>query len=469
MSFGRLRRLLATSGFRHSALAALLFAVAALAVFGAMYWAATSFMARQADDSVEAQVVSLLEDDRPAGAAELAEMVKERQTSPGTREFLYLLEDGHGRRLAGTLPEMVPVPGWQTLPLAGKWAQDDDSHALRAFGKILPGGMFLLVGRDIYELDEVADFMEQAFGIGFVATLVLAISGGLLAGAGFLGRLDAITRTSRQIMAGDLSQRIPLGRGNDDFTRLAVVVNAMLDRIQALMEGMGQVTNDIAHDMRTPLFHLRQRLERARSGTKTSAEYEAAIDGALADMDRVLDTFSALLRIAQISSGRRRAGFVATDLTEIVRTIAETYMPVAEDSGRTLSATIARDVTVEGDRHLLTQMLANLMENALKHTPPGTAIGLELAAAAPEGGPAVVVTDTGPGIPETERANVFRRFYRLDASRSTPGSGLGLSLVAAVAELHGAVARLDDNGPGVRAGIYWRRPQGVPVDAAPQA
>ena len=458
-----LPRLFTTPSFRISVLSAALFSVAALVVFGTVYWAATGFMARQVDGSIVAQFASLRADGHAADRSRLAEAVERRLASPGDREYHYLLLDGLGHKLAGSLPAMAPKEGWQTLPLPDVKSDDGDEHALRALGKTLPDGSFLLIGRDVYDLDEVTDFMEQAFAAGFALTLVVAVAGGALVSAGFLRRLDDITRTSREIMAGDLSRRIPVGRGNDDFARLSANLNGMLERIQALMEGVRQVTDDIAHDMRTPLTRLRHRLERARTGARTVAEFEAAIDGALAETDALLDTFAALLRIAQIASGSRRAGFVATDLSAVARTIAETFAPVAEDDGRVLTATIADGVTIEGDRHLLTQMLANLVENALKHTPPGCRVHIALGRA--DGGPCLVVTDDGPGIPAADRDKVFRRFYRLDASRHTAGSGLGLSLVAAVAELHGAGVSLDDNRPGLRAGVCWPNPRPRPGPA----
>ncbi len=451
----RLPRLLRTPSFRLSLISAALFGAAAVLVFGVMYWEATGFMARQIDGSIGTQMTALAEDERTGGPAHLADVVTRRQSAPGTQEFVYLVLDAGGTRLAGNLPISPPRAGWQTVALPDQGGDDPDDHALRALGKRLEDGTFVVVARDTHELDEVADFMEHTFAAGFAVTLAVAIGAGLLVSAEFLRRLDSITRTSVEIMAGDLSRRIPLSGGTGDFDRLAGNLNGMLDRIEALMDGMRQVTTDIAHDMRTPLTRLRHRLEQARTGARTAGEFKAALDRALGETDTILETFAALLRIAQISSGMPRTGLSPVDLGAIAATIAETYGPVAEDEKHTLTATITDGVVVPGDSHLLTQMLANLVENALKHTPSGSAITLAVRANEPGRGPVLVVADNGPGIPEDERSKVFRRFYRLGASRTTPGNGLGLSLVAAIAERHGASVLLEDNEPGLRATVAW--------------
>jgi len=225
-------------------------------------------------------------------------------------------------------------------------------------------------------------------------------------------------------------------------------LNEMLDRIQLLMDGLRQVSNDIAHDLRTPLTRLRQKLDMARTKATTVADYEVAVEKAIAETDEILDTFGALLRIAEIEAGTRRAAFAAIDLSNVLQTIVETYTAVAEDQQHVLLSHIADGLTVKGDRQLLTQMIANVVENALRHTPAGTRIEIELTG--PPAAPVCTISDDGQGIPESERRKVLQRFYRLDSSRATPGSGLGLSLVAAVAELHRITVEIDDNEPGLR-------------------
>jgi signal transduction histidine kinase len=283
--------------------------------------------------------------------------------------------------------------------------------------------------------------------------LVLGIGGGLLLSAAFLRRVDMITRTADAIIAGDLSRRIERTGSGDDLDHLSATLNAMLDRITGLMENLRQVSNDIAHDLRTPLTRLRQDLEVAQKRDLSAADLRRAIESAGVEADVLLETFSALLRIAQIEAGSRRSAFRAVDLSDVVRTVADAYAPAVEESGRALISEIAAALEVSGDRGLLSQLFVNLVENALHHTPPGTAITLRLTR-----GPVGVVAevaDTGLGIPAEERGKVFRRFYRLERSRTTPGSGLGLSMVAAIVDLHHAAIELLDNKPGLRVVIRF--------------
>ena len=265
--------------------------------------------------------------------------------------------------------------------------------------------------------------------------------------------MDSVTRTAEAIIAGDLSQRIALAGSGDDFDRLSTTLNLMLDKIQNLLENLRQVTNDIAHDLRTPLARLRQQLEDTRIRASTSADYELAIDRAITEADTLLDTFSALLRIAQIEAGVRRSSFRSVDLSDVMRRVAEAYGPALEDSGRFLVTDIADMVAIVGDRELLVQLIANLVENALRHTPTGTTVTMRLSRA--DGRACAEISDNGPGIPEDERNRVFRRFYRLERSRTTPGNGLGLSLVAAIVELHDAAIEIADSAPGMKVTIRF--------------
>jgi signal transduction histidine kinase len=260
-------------------------------------------------------------------------------------------------------------------------------------------------------------------------------------------RIDAINETSRDIMQGDLSRRVPTDDRGDDFDELANNLNRMLERIEQLMEAVRQVSDNIAHDLRTPLTRLRTRLELARSGTDLQEEPREAIDKAVEDAEELLATFNALLRIARIESGSRRSGFARVELTELVRDLAELYEPLAVEKSQRLAVAVDGTVNIEGDRDLLFQAAANLVDNAIKYSPQGGRI--ELSAKLRSGRPEIAVADTGPGIPTDIREKVFQRFFRCDDSRSTPGSGLGLSLVRAVAELHGARISLEDNEPGL--------------------
>ena len=269
--------------------------------------------------------------------------------------------------------------------------------------------------------------------------------------SGLLRRVEAISSTSRAIISGDLSQRIAIHGSGDEFDRLASSLNDMLDWIESLIEGMRQVSDNIAHDLRTPLTHLRQRLENVRIKSRSGAEYEAAIDRSIADTDAILQTFGALLRIAQIESRAQQLAFAELDLSEVLTTMVEVYEPAAQERQQRLLSRIDPGLITYGDRELMAQMIANLIENAIRHSPAATSI--EVSASRSGDGVKIIVADSGPGIPECEHERVFQRFYRLDRSRATPGSGLGLSLVAAIATLHRVKIRLDDNRPGLRVSI----------------
>jgi signal transduction histidine kinase len=278
-------------------------------------------------------------------------------------------------------------------------------------------------------------------------TLLLAIATGVLVGGRFVRRIDTIGRTSRAIMEGDLSARIPVRGNSDEIDALVIGLNAMLERIQLLLDGLRQVSSDIAHDLRTPLGRLRQRLEDAREHATSTAEYQAATEAAIGEADSLLEIFSALLRIAQIEAGAQKSGFTTVDLSALIRSIGEAYEPSAEDSQHRLKVDAADGIVLTGDRQLLAQLFSNLVENALSHTPAGSTVRLVLRSTA--AGFEAEIADDGPGIPPEEREKVFDRFYRLDRSRTTKGSGLGLALVKAIASLHGLSLRLEDRKPGL--------------------
>jgi len=268
----------------------------------------------------------------------------------------------------------------------------------------------------------------------------------------FRARLDRVAAVCREIMDGQLSLRVPARASGDEIDLLAGSVNAMLDRIVGLMETLKQISVDVAHDLRTPLARLRQGLESTKFKAKTTTDYATAVDKAIGEADTILDTFSALLRIAELEAGTRRAAFKTVDLSRLFETVADAYTPPAEENGQRIVARIEPGVSVIGDANLLTQMIANLVANALRHGPSGTVVSVELSGGAH---PVGVVADNGPGIPEADRARVFQRFVRLESSRTTPGSGLGLPLCAAIAELHTVRLELKDNHPGLRCELRF--------------
>jgi signal transduction histidine kinase len=299
----------------------------------------------------------------------------------------------------------------------------------------------------------VQEAILTSFGWALGVMIPLALLGGLVMGQRSFRRVETIGSAMRQIAEGDLSRRVPMAGTGDEIDRLARDINRVLQEIERLMDQLKQVTSDIAHDLRTPLGRLRQRLEQAVDKETTVTGYRTGVENAIVEIDGMLSTFNAILHIAQIEAGKRRARFAEVSLSKLGQAVLDTYGSVAEDDLHELEGVVAKDVVLRGDRDLLMQLLVNLVENAICHTPPGTHIGLTIAHEADH--PTILVADNGPGIPPEERERVFRRFYRLDSSRTTPGSGLGLALVEAIAHLHGAVIELADNGPGLRVVVRF--------------
>jgi signal transduction histidine kinase len=287
-----------------------------------------------------------------------------------------------------------------------------------------------------------------AFAWALAATIVVGAGGGLLLSAAFLRRIDAMTATAREIVAGDLSRRIPLTRGDADLRRLADAFNKMLDRIAALLEANKHVSSAIAHDLRKPLARVLRGLERVMVGPPDLLEYQKAVDAASGDINGILETFGALLRIGQIETGARRSHFKNVDLSAIAQEVAEAFQPAAADEGKILIFELEARLPMAGDCELLTQLTANLIDNSIRHTPPGTRI--EVRSIRDEIGRRLIVTDDGPGVEASERDRIFERFYRIHSARATPGDGLGLSLVAAIAGLHSAKVFALDNEPGLK-------------------
>lgn len=322
-------------------------------------------------------------------------------------------------------------------------------------------GSVLMVGRSWNPVNEIQEVLFHAFGWGGVLTVLLALGGGIAMSRKSMTRVEAIRSATEEIYQGDLTRRLPMLGSGDEIDQLASFINRMLDRIQALMDDLQQVSNDIAHDLRTLLGRLRQRLEAASARALDAQANRAAFESAILDVGRILETFAALLRIAQIETGERRASFARFDLSGVTTSIAESFEAVAESHAQALTSRVSPHVTLVGDRELLTQALVNLVENAIRHSPAGAQIEVGLTLCGD--GPALTVCDTGPGIAEAERAQVFRRFYRGEKSRSTPGSGLGFALVKAVADLHQAQIELVDNAPGLCVVIRFPKSTPSPV------
>jgi signal transduction histidine kinase len=322
-------------------------------------------------------------------------------------------------------------------------------------GVYIADGVYLFVGRDTGQIVTTRVRILKAFAWIEGVSIVIAGLAGIFFSVQFMRRIDAITRTCQAIIAGRFNDRIPMRGSGDELDSLSIAINNMLDRISTLLDNLRQVSSDVAHDLRTPLTHLRNRLEEARQKSVTADDYAAVVAQAIEDTDHLLVIFAALLRISQIESGSRLAAFSPLSLTELLERIYEMYRPVAEDEHHALLQDIQRDVRVRGDPELLTQLFSNLIENAIRHTPAGTRIRIGLAV---EGSTAVaLIEDNGPGIPPGEQDKIFRRFYRLTSSRSTPGNGLGLALVAAIVNLHNAKIELNDGRPGLRFQTLFER------------
>lgn len=455
-------KLLRTTSFRLTAIYTGLFVVSTGLLFGIVYWIATNALHEQSRLSLAFELTALEAKFHGKSLDALAAEISQRVRTDNTRTTLYLLQDAFGRKLAGNLPPLSAFEGLREVSVEEEHADpardaqhesETDSDHLLVLGHHRPDRSFLAVGTDTHRTREAQEAMLDAFVWAMGATLLFALGSGALLSRGFLGRIEDINRTTRAIMGGDLSERIRTRSAGDELDQLATNLNDMLDRLQNLMEGLRQVSNDIAHDLRTPLSRLRQRLEAARLEARSVEDYEYAVDHALQDADAALSTFSALLRIAQIESGTRRAFFTDLDFSGLLENLVVIYSAVAEDLGKRLTSRIASGARVRGDRDLLTQMLVNLIENALRHTPEGATVSVALDRCGE--GTVAVIADDGPGVQETEREKVFRRFYRLETSRTTSGSGLGLPLVAAVAELHHICIHLADNQPGLRVTLQF--------------
>jgi len=416
-----------------------------------VYTVTLDTVSEQLDRDVGAELDSLTSEAAMDVPRDFSHEIDVRSAALNKSQFLYALRDRAGTLVAGSPLKALTSEGWATAEVEDRGA---DKHVLRLKAKRLPNGMMLVVGADTDRISAVRTFLLEAMPTGLVAALLLAFAGAAVMGVSFRRRMERITAVCGQIMAGRLTVRAPVGNAGDEVDLVARSMNAMLDRIGTLMEAMRQVTNDVAHDLRTPLSRLRQGLERARLKARTAQDYESAVDAAIAESDGLLDTFAALLRIAEMEAGTQRASFVSVDLSQVLTSVVEAYEADAEDGGHHLVAEIETGVVVTGDSNLLTQMAANLVENALRHCPAGTTVTLRLSKNE-SGRPVLVIADNGPGIPEADRTRVFGRFVRLERSRTTPGSGLGLSLVAAVADLHKIRVTLGDNHPGLRCDLAF--------------
>lgn len=450
----RMIELSRSAPFRIAAYYAGLFALSVALLFGFVYWNSTVELTQQLRTATQDESQSLNALYRERGWDALRAEVDERAQRGAVSGPFYALQNLEGRRLAGNIGPLESFDGWKQIYRHLSRNKDDDAAFALLLGTPLDKGL-LVVGRSLAPIDELQEVLLSGLGWTLGLTVVLALLGGIAMSRSALRRVETIVAASNEIMEGNLARRLPVSGAYDEIDRLAETINRMLERMQTLIEGLHQVSSDIAHDLRTPLGRLRQRLEAARRAGSNADGQSATLDHAVAEVDAILETFGALLRIAQIESGVRRSRFAVFDLSALTHDIVESFAAVAESRDQRITGRIAPDVSLRGDRELLAQALVNLLENAMQHSPPRTWIEVVLEAAAD--GPVVTVSDNGPGIPATEYENIFRRFYRVERSRTTPGSGLGLALVKAIADLHEARVELADNAPGLRVTLHFRK------------
>jgi signal transduction histidine kinase len=461
-----LTRLLGSTPFRLALAYMGVFALAAALVVGFIAWRANDLLTNKVVETLEAEVIGLREQYQAGGAERLAAIVAQRSAEPGSS--LYLLVDPTGRRVAGNLDRMPSELQGATAGSVFKYVRRTEEQ--RGAGPRLavgvplpvPGGLILIVGRDIEDLSRFARTMGQ-LGLWSIALLaVLGIGAGVAASRSVLRRIEAITAASRTIMAGDLSKRLPLHGSGVELDRLTESLNAMLARIEELIVALREVSDNIAHDLKTPLNRLRNRAEAALRDPEGAASYREGLVKTIEEADELIKTFNSLLLIARLEAGAVAESMAPVDPASIVADVSELYEPVAEEAGLALETSAAEGLSVFVNRELVGQAVANLVDNAIKYSQgevcsqnasangasrPKVSIGVTRDG----GNVKIVIADEGPGVAPQDRQRALQRFVRLEKSRSRPGSGLGLSLVAAVARLHGGSIRLEDNAPGVRA------------------
>jgi signal transduction histidine kinase len=451
-SRARRSRLLRSTPFRVALIAAALFilafTVASLVAFRSIHTDLAEKLDRTITDTYSVMLAAYSPDD----IEDLIGSVDAHVTADSGRDQVFMLTGRDGASLAGNVPARPIQAGWATLASSELGLPGDGRY--RTFTGDFDGYR-LMVGMSEADVSEINEIALTSFASAAALVLVLALAGGATLAINLQRRMQAIATTMSQVSEGELAARIQLTGNGDDIDMLSMQVNDALERLAASFESMRQVSVDIAHDLKTPLNRLRLAIEEAMEAQREGRDVAAQLADARAESDQINATFDALLRIAQIESGARKSRFARVDLVAMVAEIAEVFADVAEDGGKTLTTEIeAEAAETAGDRELLIQLFSNLVENAIRHTPDGTTIRIGVSATAGEA--TAWVGDNGPGIPLDEREKVLRRLYRLEQSRTSLGSGLGLSLVKAIAELHGAALELGDNEPGLKVTLRFR-------------
>lgn len=446
--------------FRLAMLFASIFTILTICVFAVLYLKLSGELdARLRAEILETQK-NILETQDNNPSEPLAQVVQRYAFFDKSTDDVFLFVDADGHFVAGNIKPIPLFPGWKRLtwadlvPLAKRTDDDEPDEGIMAKWTKVKGGS-LLIGDSDEEISEARDILLVSLAAGTLIMIASALAGASLLGAVAQRRVHGIETTLEAVARGELDVRVPDSNFNDDFSQIGARINLTLDRLQSLFGTLRQVSTDIAHDLRTPIARIRQRLEGVLSTASGPQNHPQAIESAINEIDDVMETFEALLRIAEIEAGARRSSFKSYDLVNILSNVVESFEPVAADAGQHLVSRLgsAGAAHVLGDEKLLTQLFVNVVENAIRHCPVGSRISIELNAQASS--PEAVVRDDGPGIPEADRERVFRRLYRLEKSRTSPGHGLGLSLVAAIAHLHGAETTLADNNPGLTVSVRF--------------
>ena len=467
-----LSRLIASIPFRLTVAYMGAFIVAAGLIVGFVSWRANALLTARAVDALNTEIAALREQFQTGGPPRLIAAINERVGEPGSN--LYILLDATGRKIAGNLammpPELADTQQGQVFTYLRTF---DGAKAARRLAVGEPvavrGGLTLVVGRDIEDQRQFALTMGRValWSVGLLAAL--GVAAGILISRGMLGRIDAVTEASRKIMSGDLSRRLPLKGSGDELDRLSGALNVMLARIEELMLALREVSDNIAHDLKTPLTRLRNRAEAALRDTDGAASHRDGLAKTIEEADDLIKTFNALLLIARLEGGAIADSMTTVDPASIVNDVAELYEPVAEDAGLSLTVSAPSGLTLVANRELVGQAVANLVDNAIKYSMAGAGAQHRTVEVSLHGTGAdveIAVADRGPGVAPEDRKRALQRFVRLDKSRTQPGAGLGLSVVSAVARLHGGTVRLDDNAPGLRAVLVLPRAGTGTVSAA---
>lgn len=434
---------------------AAIFILSSVLLVGILWWRTANYLDREVDAVILADVQAVADRLNDFGLLGALETVRDRVTAEADEHAIYLLVDPGLKPIAGNMSawpaQIGGAVGWYEVGLAraGRF------HATRMLSVVLPGGYRLLVGRDVQDRVAIRQTILGGLAWAVGIAVLLAIAGGMLIRRAVFGQVEAINRTTAAIVTGDLAQRLPTRGSADEFDQLSQTINGMLAQIQILIEGVRNASNTVAHDLRTPLTELRGRLEELLRRRPPPDEAWAEVQAAVGDLDRAIGVFNALLRLADIDSGARISGFREVRLDTVANDVAELYGPVAEAKGSELTVATPEPIAVRGDPDLLAQAIGNLVDNAVKFSPAGGTVSIDLSAT---GGDAVIrVADTGPGIADAEKGQVVQRFYRGDAGKGKAGVGLGLSVVAAVARLHGGRLDFADAHPGLIATLTLPR------------